>query len=163
MIDKDRAEANALLKGERDPQVPHEVLVTHCTALLRLVFGGTFCVCLCQFHVVQAIMRWTSDDEKVSGQPMLTAGEIKSVLKAFHKLQMDDEEWTSVVDIFKREIQDIANNLEKPHLAQRIIKYFEKNWLHGFWRHKRSDTYNSVDRPASGHKYLRLCQDRYVG
>ncbi|KAJ9105223.1 hypothetical protein QFC20_004358 [Naganishia adeliensis] len=149
MIDKDRAERNALAAAF--PEVP---------------------IRLCQFHVVQAILRWFTDGEKrfeeeaeeaeavddASQNPPTKKGrkpkkrdiiprlpnEAKlELLQCFRELQRwrhGDGPWSSAVDDFTSSIYKIC---EKHNCTTRmgtaVTKYFQDNWFIDEWRDMWTD------------------------
>jgi hypothetical protein len=136
MIDKCRAEANAL--AEALPNVP---------------------IRLCQFHIVQAIIRWTADSgesaSSAAARPAVTRQVQYHIVDAFRTLQrtrtLPNDGEDEVDEVQKAEsfvaarrvfYGAIKHALEQCHDEKIDIKaayiaikdYFRTNWFDDFWR-----------------------------
>ncbi|KAG7085788.1 hypothetical protein E1B28_003329 [Marasmius oreades] len=108
MIDKSKAEKNAL------QQVWSKVSIR-----------------LCQFHVIQALLRWEVDNVTDSSKPKLSRIQKFKLCWAFRELQRasDENEWLQMKKVFEARVASIS-----PSQASLIIQYFEVNWFSQYWR-----------------------------
>lgn len=100
---------------------------------------------LCQFHVIQAIIRFSSqgqtdednyDDDDDHTKPKLKQRVKRNLLLKFRELQRcsDRGQWDTYVAKFEAEIDAIV-----PQEQIAIVKqYFRKNWYNDFWRGKQN-------------------------
>ncbi|KZV90368.1 hypothetical protein EXIGLDRAFT_837845 [Exidia glandulosa HHB12029] len=122
MIDKDKALVKAILAVWPD-------------AVIRL----------CQFHVIQAILRWHTDaegnlDDLNPKRPRLTYDQKRQVLDAFRSLQRcrSVSQWSAYVKTFTSAINNIMKKKNRS-MANTLIQYFERNWFTDFWRDRWTD------------------------
>ncbi|KAK4702055.1 hypothetical protein P7C70_g4169, partial [Phenoliferia sp. Uapishka_3] len=142
MIDKARWELNALNAW-------------------ALESGGTWIIRLCQFHIVQSILRWDTDDHsKKTTRPKKKDIKIERAAKVeimdyFRVLQryrvvlgpdesMDDyeerveAEWVEAVTIFNDGMAVLAfHYADEEHVQEwydKVVDYFEDNWFVVEWR-----------------------------
>jgi hypothetical protein len=96
---------------------------------------------LCQFHVIQALVRWETDGEKRSGEsPSLSQAAHVAILHFFRKIQrartMEELEvrkaafWLDLDSVLSRYISDEAKAARQ---RDRLHDYFEKYWFTDFW------------------------------
>ncbi|KAJ6503095.1 hypothetical protein DFH09DRAFT_942314, partial [Mycena vulgaris] len=99
---------------------------------------------LCQFHVIQAILRWERDQDASGARPKLTRKAKSKLLYAVRELQRcrSAEDWEDDVEMFKSRIATFTNRTTKTA----IIAYFEKNWFVDLWR----DSWTDIGLP-NGH------------
>ncbi|KAK4701657.1 hypothetical protein P7C70_g4573, partial [Phenoliferia sp. Uapishka_3] len=138
MIDKSRAELNAI-------------------QAFALRIGSPISVRICQFHAIQALLRWSTDSSstRTPDSPKVPRLAKLGVLSAFRELQrfkvlrLDDEtdeeyearseaEWDRKAGIFAKEIGIIVGHHiksgKRQHTYDKIMKYFEDNWFTDTWR-----------------------------
>ncbi|KZP15732.1 hypothetical protein FIBSPDRAFT_958571 [Athelia psychrophila] len=111
MIDKSRAEKNGIQR----------------------VFPG-IPIRICQFHVVQAILRWEKDEPSGQGRPKLSLVQKHHLLYAVRDLQRcrDSHDWDDKLRVFYRRVGVLSNDdIDK---AERIKAYFNVNWFKLEWR-----------------------------
>ncbi|KAG8730395.1 hypothetical protein FRC12_020288 [Ceratobasidium sp. 428] len=130
MIDKDAAEKNAC--SHVFPSSP---------------------IRICQFHVVQAILRWLKASHKAPSTKPAKKGSkaTKSVLvpqdahedilKAFRRTQRarTHEQFLVAQQTFEASIGDICTNYGVPEQHDTICAYFQKNWWSTTWRDSVTD------------------------
>ncbi|THU83024.1 hypothetical protein K435DRAFT_690313, partial [Dendrothele bispora CBS 962.96] len=90
-------------------------------------------ICLCQFHVIQAILRWQTDSGTSEVKPKLSRPAKYLILWAFRQLQRarNEEAWKREVELFRQRLRKIVSKTNAYHI---IRDYFEKNWFCGEWR-----------------------------
>jgi hypothetical protein len=98
------------------------------------VFGADFGIRICQFHVIQAIRRWTgvtNEDDK----PHFTRKGMNELLDEFRKLQRarTEEDWEDAAEEFFTRLQELCAKYERKESYDRIKKYFVDNWMDSFW------------------------------
>ncbi|THU75493.1 hypothetical protein K435DRAFT_880724 [Dendrothele bispora CBS 962.96] len=91
------------------------------------------CIRLCQFHVIQAILRWDDDHGKLlKARLQLSRVQKYKLLWSFRELQHahDEESWMEEKNLFLERLRIIV-----PKESFNPIKeYFEQNWFTKFWR-----------------------------
>ncbi|THU88277.1 hypothetical protein K435DRAFT_680156, partial [Dendrothele bispora CBS 962.96] len=139
MIDKCRAEYHAILH----------------------VWPGA-CIRLCQFHVIQSILRW--EDEKgdpEARRPSLKQPKQHMLLYAFRDLQRayDEDTCEEEKGLFLRRIREkiVPNGKNKDAEVDTITIYFERNWFDPFWR----DLWTDIGLPA-GHNRDRISTNNFT-
>ncbi|KAK4702091.1 hypothetical protein P7C70_g4134, partial [Phenoliferia sp. Uapishka_3] len=141
MIDKSRSELNAI----RTWAAAREMHVN---------------IRLCQFHIIQAILRWSADSPSPSDRSKkknikITRLAKLEILDAFRALQRyrsaqgakevdevfavrSEEEWKAAVTLFASRISDLsdvyAEEDESLLWYDHVIGYFEENWFTDEWR-----------------------------
>jgi len=88
---------------------------------------------LCQFHVIQAILRFSTDSSGDADRPpSISRKERKKILAAFRLLQRcrDPTKWEQSVQRFE---QDVTLFMQQRSPGP-ILQYFRKNWYIPFWR-----------------------------
>ncbi|THU89074.1 hypothetical protein K435DRAFT_915517, partial [Dendrothele bispora CBS 962.96] len=88
---------------------------------------------LCQFHVVQAILRWETDQGLTQpGRPKLDRTAKYLLLWAFRQLQRahDRESWDQELGVFLTRMEHI---IQDRHIRNIVLNYFEVNWFTKFW------------------------------
>ncbi|KAJ7884058.1 hypothetical protein B0H13DRAFT_1890127 [Mycena leptocephala] len=120
MIDKSAAEMKALSKAAESSQVWPETDVR-----------------LCQFHVIQAILRWDRDHDTSTTRPKLSRDSKDRLLHAVRELQRchSDAEWDAEVGKFKTRIASFTD----ASTTGTIMQYFERNWFIPLWRDSWTD------------------------
>ncbi|EJD36355.1 hypothetical protein AURDEDRAFT_174552 [Auricularia subglabra TFB-10046 SS5] len=120
MIDKDLASVKAILEVWPD-------------AIIRI----------CQFHVIQAILRWHTDsggnlEEGDNRRPRLSHHEKRQMLVAFRSLQRcrSADAWDQATQLFLATLRTIAGDGAK---FRAVKNYFESNWFTPFWRRLWTD------------------------
>lgn len=88
---------------------------------------------LCQFHVIQAIIRWDADRTDTASPPRLSVPIKRSMLVEFRELQRSntDAEWNTKLEVFKVALTKLLGDA-----FPSVWNYFEKNWFNEFWRRK---------------------------
>ncbi|KZP10623.1 hypothetical protein FIBSPDRAFT_757936, partial [Athelia psychrophila] len=116
MIDKSRAEKNGIQR----------------------VFPG-IPIRICQFHVVQAILRWEKDEPSGQGRPKLSLVQKHHLLYAVRNLQRcrDSHDWDDKLRVFYRRVGVLSN--DDSDKAERIKAYFNVNWFKLEWRDHWTD------------------------
>lgn len=142
MIDKCRAEAKALHEGT----LGSETRVVSLT--LETVWGKDLRCRLCQFHVIQAIGRGTTDlGDGEDGLPKMTRAAKAALCDPIRKFQRlrSLEDLEEATEIFLDELDEVVDihygrssskNLKATQLGsmkREIRAYFLKNWLNDFW------------------------------
>lgn len=127
---------------------------THDLCLTRIVWGDavgtTVHLRLCQFHIVQAILRYFNDvaskkgdDSSIDttdGNPIrfrLVKEAREKVLVYFRALQRcrDPEEWDDAVEEFQSNVREACQDLNVTDARIVILlAYFDLNWLCDEWR-----------------------------
>ena len=117
------------------------------------VFPGV-CIRLCQFHIIQALLRWTTDDDnsplKDRKGPRLKIKGKRILLDAFRHLQrarssepnptkdQDEQAWSEAKEEFLQTLEDICDKYGSDGMYSKIQQYFEVNWFCNEWRGMRS-------------------------
>lgn len=103
------------------------------------------CVRLCQFHAIQAILHWETDQERDTNdrdksRPQLSISDKRAILIAFRYLQRCQTmaDWPVARRRFKDSLMEILEvndeTQEGPNRAfSKLWKYFEENWFNEFW------------------------------
>jgi hypothetical protein len=148
MIDKSIAELNAILQGG--------VCVNSFAARLltaNAVFPGAI-VRICQFHIIQAIMRWVLDPDAEANGPtrsgnrkrkkwskagrMLPRDAMPALLNLFRQLQRcrdtEADPWRSALQAFEDDVRQLCEDHNILEKAQPVLEYFQKNWWTPVWR-----------------------------
>ncbi|THV01351.1 hypothetical protein K435DRAFT_853913 [Dendrothele bispora CBS 962.96] len=95
---------------------------------------------LCQFHVVQAILRWETDQGLTQpGRPKSdrTASDSKVLATLdFWQLQRahDRESWDQELGVFLTRMEHVIRDC---HIRKIVLNYFEVNWFTKFWLGKK--------------------------
>jgi hypothetical protein len=94
---------------------------------------------LCQFHVIQAIIRWDRDvyinaDSREYSNPRLSTSLKRRVLWAFRELQRcrQEEDWEVYRQTFEARLKRYLEN--EGALFARVLGYFTDNWFTEEWR-----------------------------
>ena len=134
MIDKDRAERNAIMNGESS-------LACLCKQFLMSVLysvwdgdvGTRLHIRVCQFHIVQAILRWMASTVKVPQDVKVI------IIQHFRLVQRcrntPDDPWEKSLGTFERMVADTCASFGiPPGNTQTILQYFRDNWFCPEWR-----------------------------
>lgn len=135
MIDKSAAERNAILRGSLNSLFLGNYSLTF---LLSSVWPNAI-IRLCQFHVIQAILRWDRDrhlprDLQERAQPRLSIALKRRILYAFREMQRcrQDEDWILYRTQFERSVHRYLQ--DTPELLESVLGYFRENWFKLEWR-----------------------------
>ncbi|KAJ7064679.1 hypothetical protein C8F01DRAFT_1127692 [Mycena amicta] len=132
MIDKSKAK----VRGIRNGLFSSYTL----TSLNLCVVWASVRIRICQFHVIQAILRWERDHDldKDDKRVILSVSMKDQLLQAFRELQRcpSSEDWEAHVAVFERAVELLASNKSA---AREIKKYFRLNWFNIVWRDLWSD------------------------
>ncbi|KAJ7020797.1 hypothetical protein C8F04DRAFT_1316589 [Mycena alexandri] len=108
---------------------------------IRRVFPGII-IRICQFHVMQAILRWERDNAVVGeaqARPTLDLRRKHQLLWAVREIQRcrQPEQWQQYLDQFRQRLDWIAEGSRTS--AQTLWDYFEANWFCDEWRELWTD------------------------
>ena len=156
MIDKSLAEKNAIQQGIRTTHLNSALCLSQVT-----VWPGTI-IRVCQFHIIQAIVRWVEErgrgesgkSLKKTGKRPKKAGDggklslptkaMKDVLEAFRWAQRcrntADDRWAQAQTVFESNLQRICQSYNCAESLNTITKYFRDNWWCEEWRGKLTTT-----------------------
>ncbi|THU98006.1 hypothetical protein K435DRAFT_886410, partial [Dendrothele bispora CBS 962.96] len=119
------------------------------------------CIRLCQFHVIQSIIRWEDEHgDPESQRPSLKRPKQHMLLYAFRGLQRayDEETWDTEKALFLERIRTVILPGHKNRQAREaIIQYFERNWFTAFWR----DLWTDIGLPP-GHNCDRISTNNFT-
>jgi len=112
MIDKDQAERNAIMNGK--------------SSLVCL--AEQFLMCVCQFHIVQAILRWMASAVKVPQDVKVV------IIQHFRLVQRcrntPSDPWEESLGTFERSVANTCASFGiPPGNTQTILQYFRDNWF----------------------------------
>lgn len=114
--------------------------------------GTAVFIRLCQFHVIQALLRWMQDvGSKSDPNPSDPLSTIEGpavpfaipkdlrqdILVHFRVLQrcQNAEDWDDTVETFKAELQDQCDQYQlQDHKVESLIAFFDRNWFVPEWR-----------------------------
>ncbi|KAJ7785929.1 hypothetical protein B0H16DRAFT_1445870 [Mycena metata] len=119
---------------------------------LRTVFPGII-IRICQFHVMQAILRWERDNAVVGeaqARPTLDIRRKHQLLWAVREIQRcrDPAQWQEYLDQFRQRLEWIAEGSRNS--AQTLWDYFEANWFCDEWRELWTDMGLPADQNRDG-------------
>ncbi|KAJ7109222.1 hypothetical protein C8R44DRAFT_884294 [Mycena epipterygia] len=100
------------------------------------------CIRVCQFHVMQAILRWQRDHAPAGERqtrPALDNKRKHQLLYAVREIQRcrDPARWQEYLDQFRRHLDIIAQGSRTS--SQTLWDYFEANWFCDEWREHWTD------------------------
>ncbi|KAF7357048.1 hypothetical protein MVEN_01041600 [Mycena venus] len=103
---------------------------------IRRVFGPGIVIRICQFHVIQAILRWDrehGDDMEPQKRPKLSVARKHLLIHAVREIQRcrNPARWDEHVARFRTRVERLT---ETSASAQMIMRYFEVNWFCEEWR-----------------------------
>ncbi|KAF9525919.1 hypothetical protein CPB83DRAFT_513029 [Crepidotus variabilis] len=141
MIDKCRAERTAIYNG-----VFYDLIYCQTILICLLVFPQAT-VRICQFHVMQAILRWDKehgDTFEPQPRPTLSLQCKHALLAAVRRLQRCrlSEDWDGDVERFKCDVEKLCEGSSAS--SKDILSYFRVNWFTEDWR----DLWTDIGLPA---------------
>ena len=148
MIDKSITELNAILDGRLGPNN-----FAACSLITDTVFPDVI-VRICQFHIIQAIMRWVLDPDAEATGPtrsenkkrkkwskagrMLPRDAMPALLNFFRRLQRcrdtELDPWRPALQVFEDAVRQLCEDYDIPEKAQSVLEYFRNNWWTPVWR-----------------------------
>ncbi|THU99231.1 hypothetical protein K435DRAFT_795118 [Dendrothele bispora CBS 962.96] len=111
---------------------------------------------LCQFHVIQAILRWqTENGAPEPGWPRLKRTAKYLLLWSFRRLQRarDEKSWENELQIFIERLKHIV----PASSFSAVLNYFETNWFSETWR----DLWTDIGLPR-GHNRDRISTNNFT-
>ncbi|KAJ7108452.1 hypothetical protein C8R43DRAFT_905380, partial [Mycena crocata] len=124
--------------------IPLYVMIDKSVAELNtlLAVWPELIVRVCQFHVIQAILRWDRDQDTGSARPKLSRPSRDKLLHAVRELQRcrSDDQWETEVERFRSRIASFAD----ARTTTIIMQYFERNWFIPLWR----DLWTDIGLPS---------------
>ncbi|KAK0548968.1 hypothetical protein OC844_006942 [Tilletia horrida] len=116
---------------------PSVVMIDKCKAslkALRTVWPEAQ-VRICQFHIVQAILRWDTDNRSKNDRPPgISISDKQRLCRAFRRAQRCrlKKEWPSFLTAFESKVHGILSTY-KAGTADSVLEYFRTNWWAEEW------------------------------
>jgi hypothetical protein len=159
MIDKDRAERNAIMNGESLLVcLAEQFLISVLYSVWDGDVGTRLHLRVCQFHIVQAILRWMASTVRILQDVKV------GIIQHFRLVQQCcdpfDDPWEESLETFE---QSIANTYAEfkisPGNTQTVLQYFRDNWFCPEWRGACYECCRTVHKSMLTLHLTDLCTD----
>lgn len=102
------------------------------------VFGAAICLLICQFHIIQAFMRYNDND--APGHLRLSPELLAEVLRRFRTAQRcrdtPQSPWYIAKETFDQRVREACLEHGLPDAADWVIEYCANNWWCDEWLRK---------------------------
>ncbi|KIJ43097.1 hypothetical protein M422DRAFT_253594 [Sphaerobolus stellatus SS14] len=147
--------------------IVRKFMVDKCRFLVMAIvqFNPTAIIIICQFHIIQAILRWQGDSGRLPDAPRVPISFKIKLFKAFRRLQRcrSRGEWPKFQEIFFQQLQVLCHEeseeggntaevitgkrrhwqgftaKDRRKLSEFLNQYFTTNWFDDFWLERVTD------------------------